>query len=197
MIPYQKERLDNAVSFIASKYREKTHKYLSSMFLYKLIALFEFARIKESGQPPLGLTYLAMECGPVPMELYENRASLDNESFKFISKGKFVKNGKECEAFDVVAKNKADLDFFSEYEIDELYRIIDIYADSSVKTDHAIEASHKDIYAWKKVYNIEKRHNAEIKYTDEFHGDVKNKKYEQRTLAEENALLYESRCMSE
>ena len=72
MLPYRKERIENAMFFFAQKHHQKTKNYLSQTFLYKYLAFFEFRYLKATGDMPLELTYKAMERGPVPMEIYNN-----------------------------------------------------------------------------------------------------------------------------
>ncbi|GMO44423.1 MAG: hypothetical protein Pg6C_06280 [Treponemataceae bacterium] len=73
MLSYRKELIENAVLFFAQKHYQKTKKYLSQTVLYKYLAFFEFRYLKKAGDMPLELTYKAMQRGPVPMEIYENR----------------------------------------------------------------------------------------------------------------------------
>lgn len=68
MIAYQKEKIESAVCFFASKHKEYTGRNLYQTFLYKYLGLFESEYIKKYGHPPLGLKYLAMDKGPVPQK---------------------------------------------------------------------------------------------------------------------------------
>ena len=191
-IPYQKERIKNAISFLAKEYKSKTSNYLPSIYLYKFVALIEFNSIKKYGQPVFGFTYKAMKNGPVPLELYENKDNLKTDCYEFNFTGKAIIDGKEVDTYKIISTKEPDLDYFSDLEIDELYNIIEIFADKSIKSKHLIESSHTEIYAWRKKYEIQKLHNSIIEYIDEFPGNIKTKPFEKLSLEEENILLYQS-----
>ena len=182
MIAYQKEKIENAICFFASKHRERTKKPLTQTFLYKYLAFLDFKSLEETGHPALGLKYLAMGKGPVPIEIYSKRKTLKTECFEFreVEENKFV----------VIPKGRPNLEVFSPYEIKKMQQLIEIYADTFVKTSDISEASHQDIKAWRKAYK--KKENSIIEYELQFDGDVMHKKPKELTHAEENFLIYKS-----
>ena len=105
MIPYRKEKIENAICFFAFEHKKATKKPLYQTYLYKYLAFFEFDHIKKYGRPPLGLKYLAMERGPVPIEIYEKREAYKSSCFAF-------KKGAE-DNFVVVPNGKPNMDYFS------------------------------------------------------------------------------------
>lgn len=188
MIPYQKQKIENAICFFASEYKKRTNHYLYSTYIYKFLAFLDFECIKENGRPSLGLTYIAMKRGPVPREIYNERKYLNCDCFEFKLESKDKVNGKEIERFIVVPKGEPNLDYFSDFEIDEMYRLIEIYADNFVKTSDISEASHETILSWKRAFR--NKPNSIMEYTDEFPGNIKSKTYEKLSLQEENLLSY-------
>jgi hypothetical protein len=92
MIAYQKEKIENAICFFASEHHKATRQPLYQIFLYKYLAFFDFECLKNSGKPSLGLKYLAMERGPVPIDIYEQRDSFQSDCVKFrkVDKDKYV-----------------------------------------------------------------------------------------------------------
>jgi len=183
MIAYQKEKIDNAICFFALRHKEETGKNLSQTFLYKYLALFEFEYLKKYGHPPLGLKYLAMERGPVPIGIYEKRATYSTSCavFKKIEEDRFL----------VIAKGKPDMDYFSSAEIEEMSRLIKIYADQFVRASDISDASHEEIRAWRRIF-YDKKPNAPIDYALEFEGDLNEKPSEKLSPAEESYLIFKA-----
>jgi len=83
MIPYQKEKIENAICFFAHEHMKKTRQSLYQTFLYKYLAFLDFEILKETGRPCLGLSYMAMEHGPVPMEIYGKLHEWKSSCFTF------------------------------------------------------------------------------------------------------------------
>jgi hypothetical protein len=180
MIPYQKEKIENAICYFASRHKEKTGKYLFQTSLYKYLSLFEFEFLKKYGQPPIGLTYRAMDWGPVPIEIYGKREKYDTPCFSFRKnpEGKIT----------IVPKAKPDMDYFSMAEIDEMARLVEIYADEFVTSEDMSKASHSEISAWRKTY--EKKPNEIIDFKLTFDDDIETKPPQKLSSAEENYLIY-------
>lgn len=178
MKPYFKERLENAICFLASEHYRRTKEYLYQTTLYKYLAFFEIRYLRKTGEAPLGLKYLAMERGPVPIELYRNRTEIRSDKFKFIPEGE----GR----YKIKAVDKADLDFFSEDEIEELRNVIEIFAQRWVRTREMSDASHQDILSWKKAY--QKKPNSSMDLQDEF-PELEKKTSEELSAAEERFLM--------
>jgi len=182
MIPYQKEKTDNAICYFAFRHKEATGKNLSQTFLYKYLAFFEFEYLKKYGRLPLGLKYLAMEKGPVPIDIYGKRSAYNTScaAFKRISEDQYV----------VIAKAKPDMDYFSSAEIEEMSRLIQIYADEFVRAGDISDASHQEIAAWRKTYA--RKPNAPIDYESTFEGDIKSKPAEKLSPSEESYLIFKA-----
>ena len=180
MIPYRIQKIENAVCFFASEYHKRTRQHLYSTYLYKLVAYLDFISIKENGRPSLGLTYKAMKMGPVPMELYNNE--IESCCFK-----KTLVN-KDKNTYWYIPNGEPNIDYFSEWELDEMYRLIEIFADRSVDTNAVIDSIHQDILAWKRTYR--ENPNSIIKYELEFTGDIYTKDKEKLKIEEENLIQY-------
>lgn len=139
MIPYQKEKIENAICF-------------------KYLAFLDFTSLKETGEPALGLRYRAMERGPVPIDIYDKRESYSSPLFKFV-KG-------ERGSIMIFPGKEPDLDYFSPYEIGLMNRLIEIYARSYIPTRLVSDASHEEIAAWKRTWKT--KPNGLIDYALEF-----------------------------
>ena len=167
MLSYRKERIDNALLFFAQNHYTKTRKYLSQTFLYKYLAFFEFRYLKNVGDMPLELTYRAMDHGPVPIEIYENRAN-PGYFTKVIFESFPMKGGQT--GYLVKPNGKFDSDYFAGAELEVMNNLIEIFAQSWVSSAEMSEASHQDIKAWKKTYS---RHpNTDIDPIEEFDRDI-------------------------
>lgn len=184
MIPYQKEKIENAILFFAKEHHKKTKKYLYQTFLYKYLAFLDFTGLKDTGKPVLGLTYLAFERGPVPKEIYDKRRNYETTLFKFLDSG--------SEMIQIIPQKnvKPDLDFFSPYEIDLMNKLIEIYSSSYVDSNMISDCSHKEILAWRITYS--KNKNSEINYSLTFKDDIYGKEQETLTVQEENFKTYEA-----
>jgi hypothetical protein len=180
VIPYQKEKLENAVCYFAREHASHTRHRLYQTFLYKYLALFDFGYLRAYGKPALGLTYQAMQMGPVPKELYDRRD--DQELSKCFS---FQKD--ESGHLAVVVKTAPNLDYFSKREIELMNRIVEIYAQSYVTSRIMSDASHQDILAWRRTWA--RKQNAVIDFALEFPEDVFNKPEHQLTFPEEVFLV--------
>lgn len=177
MIPYRKEKIQNAIVFFAREHRKKTRKPLYQTYLYKYLAFLDFISLREIGRPALELIYKAMQRGPVPIEIYEKKE--DTLLYRFV---------KDTLGEVVVPKNKPNMDFFSPYEIDLMHRLIEIYATTWITTDVMSDASHEDIAAWKRTYF--KKPNTIIDFILEFDGDLLSKRENELTYPEEVYLTY-------
>ena len=123
--------------------------------------------MKKVGDMPLELTYKAMEHGPVPMEIYNNR---DNPSYfsKIVFEPIQTKSGKSM--YLVKPKGTFDSDYFADAELKEMNELIDIFAKRWVGATEMSEASHQEIKAWKKTYS--RQPNDNIDPIEEFDRDI-------------------------
>jgi uncharacterized phage-associated protein len=172
MIPYRKEKIINAVAFFAHRHQKKTRQRLYQTSLYKYLAFFDFYSLSETGHPALGLIYKAMKRGPVPVEIYDNKAETATYKFKKDNIGEFI-----------VVKGTPDLDYFSAYELSLLERLIEIFADRWVTSRIMSDASHEEINAWRRTWA--EKQNSIINFDLEFDGDVLSKKEDELTYVEE------------
>lgn len=182
MIPYSKEKIINAICFFAKEHKKRTRKPLYQTFLYKYLAFLEFKSLEETGMPVFGLEYLAMERGPVPIEIYKNRDKLKNNYFVFkkIGDDKYV----------IIPKKTPNLEYFSPYEIKKMKELIEIYAEKFITSDDISEASHQDIKQWRKAWN--RKPNSIVKYDYSFDEDIENKTSEELNAAEEKFLIFKA-----
>jgi uncharacterized phage-associated protein len=189
---YSKERIDNAIAFFVHEHYHKTKKPLPQTKLWKYLAYFELDMVKKTGVPPLELEYTAWERGPVPVQLREAiiKKTYIPESVQTIIENK---EGKTFITFCPDKKSDYNLDYFSENEIEELFRLIDIFADVFVTADDMSESSHKDFSSWRRAW---KKRGNKSSYTmdlsEEFPGDIRTKDESKLKLQEENYLAFES-----
>lgn len=184
MIPYQKEKIDNAICFFAKEHRKKTHKNITQTQLYKYLAFLDFEGFAKRGRPVLGLIYEAKKWGPVPPELYNNREKLKTDCYTFWNSSK-AENGRDI--YEIIAHGSPNMDFFSEKEQKEMSRLIEIFADIFVKASDMSEASHQQIRAWKETWK--KGPNGIIDYKLMFEKDPHSKPESELTFAEECYLI--------
>ena len=182
MIPYRKEKIENAICYFATEHRKKSGNPLYQTFLYKYLAFLDFESLQKRGRPSLCLTYIALEKGPVPDEIY-NRWS------DFQSKIVDIRSDQEGRRY-VVCKEKADLSYFSKAEIALMNNLIEIYAKSYIPSKLISDASHERIAAWIKAYK--KKPGSRIDYSLTFDEDLFNKPHEKLSFAEESYLTYKA-----
>ncbi len=181
MIPYQKEKFENAVCFFAKEHYRKTRHHLYQTFLYKYIALFDFGYLRAYGKPALGLTYRAMKMGPVPLDIYDLRHD------KTISKNFMFKEDAQNHLI-IIPKCEPNLDYFSKREVDLMKKLIEIYAQGYVSSRIMSDASHQEILAWKKTWA--KTPNSIIDFSLEFSGNIFEKSIQDLTFPEEVFLVH-------
>jgi len=185
LIPYQKERIEGAIAFFASKHKEQAKQNLSQTALYKYLAFFDFKSLNDSGEPALGLTYIAMPFGPVPQEIYKEKKYIDSKYYKFHPKGNSV--------IIIPTSHKPDyLEYFSEYDMELMNDLIEIFATLGKSSSIMSEASHENNEwgkAWRKTRN--KNPNSIINMADHF--DNLEEKYKNNTasIAEEHFFIYQ------
>ncbi|MCL2154420.1 MAG: Panacea domain-containing protein [Leptospirales bacterium] len=182
IIPYREKRIEGAIAFFASKHKEKAKKNLSQTALYKYLAFFDFNSLEDSGEPALGLTYIAMERGPVPSEIYKEKNYRKSNYYKFLE-------NKETKAIEIIptSSNSDYLEYFSKYDKKLMNNLIKIFAKRWVTTSDMSDASHEKIKAWKKTWKNKK--NSVINMADTF--DNLEEKYinHTATMAEEHFYI--------
>ncbi|MGD9576757.1 MAG: type II toxin-antitoxin system antitoxin SocA domain-containing protein [Syntrophorhabdus sp.] len=179
MVPYREEKISNAICFFASEHEKVTKRPLPQTFLYKYLAFLDFIFLEKTGRPSLGLKYIAMERGPVPIEIYGNRDKLKSDCYYTVPL--------EENKILFRAKGEPNLDYFSPLELAEMRRLIEIYADHFVHASDISDASHEAIKAWQKAYR--RKPNSEISYDDAFDDNISEKEKKDLSYAEESYLL--------
>lgn len=183
-IPYQKEKIENAILFFALEYRKKIKQNINQIKLYKSLAFLDFETTEEYGQPSLGLTYKAMKMGPVPKEIYNDKEYRKTDAYYFEEEVKNTNNVVEI----IVKKNKKpNLDYFSDYEIEKMNKIVEVYYNKSVSSSLISDASHEKIKAWERRFNI--KENDIISYDEDVFIDISNKEEKDFTPAEERYAM--------
>ena len=183
MRAYSKEILENVIAYIAQEYPKTAKKELYQTMLYKILALYDFRILRETGRPSLDLKYLAMDHGPVPKELFSN---WDKCGFQKVSHASKIDKVSGKEQITISAVEEPDLDYISEYEKEILDELLGRYARPSVNTAQVSRIAHKEIKSWDKKYK--ENPNAVIDKLDEFPG-VLEKEENKLSYIEEVALL--------
>ena len=175
MKAYQNERRENIIAYLAKRHRMALGEAPYQTHIYKYLGMFEYRCLRELGYLPLGYTYRAMENGPVPEELYFNRTSLKTEHFEFRSAGE----GK----YTVHPVRDADLDYFSEDELEILNKLILQLTrrKRESRTAHFSERSHEEIRAWREAW--QRQENSIMNPDDEF-ADLDSVREGERSPAE-------------
>ena len=185
MIAYKTEKINNAICFFAREVYKLRKQYLPQTLLYKFLSYLDFSSIEKLGKPALELEYRAYKNGPVPVGIYNNREGYQTDCFKFEKRG--------TNKFVVISTKEADLDYFSEFEIETMNDLIDKYIKNNLDMkqiiDNICEDSHNEIKAWKVAYDRKK--NSRIDYSDTF-GEIDKKESNKLSIQEERFLVYHS-----
>ena len=183
MIAYKVEKINNAICFFAKEVYKLRKQYLPQTLLYKFLSYLDFFSIEKLGKPALELEYRAYKKGPVPVGIYNSREGYQTDCFKFEKRG--------TNRFIVISTKEADLDYFSEFEIETMNYLLDKYIKNNLSMkkiiDNICEDSHDEIKAWKVAYNRKK--NSRIDYSDTFEG-IDKKEDDKLSIQEERFLVY-------
>ena len=184
------KKLENAIGYFAKRHYERTGKPLTKIFLYKYLAFLDFMSVKETGRPAIGLKYIAMKYGPVPIDLHreveQTEGTKMGRCYKFVREQEF---GKENIIYIYPLEGtEPDLRYFSPYEIKLMERLVEIFADRFVGARIVSEASHQAIKAWKKAFG--KKPNSLMRYEDELEGE-KDKEVKEERLQTYKLLMGE------
>ena len=181
MRAYHNQIIDNAVSYIAKRYYDAFNEPINQMRMYKILSLFDYACVSQIGRPCTEFTYLALQMGPVPNELYNGDESIYSG---FVTK-RFDVNGKVYKYY--ISITEPDMDYFSAKERKILDEIIDEFIEKNLTTNQASDLTHKRIKAWKKAWA--KNPNGKMSYSDEF-DDIFSKDKDNLSPEEEHFLIY-------
>lgn len=167
MRAYQKERFLNAVCFFASQHSRRTGQTAFQTYIYKYLALFDFAMLEQDGQPALDIDYKAFERGPVPDDLYSDKQDTSHYQFMKVA-------GRDGEPLYVINPLvEPDLSYFSAEEISVMEGILAEFAHPGVTTQELIDATHARIIAWKKAWDRRGVHKSmPMAYDDTFDPDA-------------------------
>lgn len=168
MILYRDQKILSAVVYFADEFKKRRGYYPRQTWIYKFLALLDFGVLLKTGIPCLGLNYVAMERGPVPWELYDSWDCLKSDTFEFVR----THDG----GWRVEIRGGADLDVFSDDELDEMDSILNAYAAEGVDLNGLIEEAHRKIrswrVAWEQARQLGKR-KMFMEFADEFGDDLK------------------------
>ena len=185
MIAYKTEKINNAICFFAKEVYKLRKQYLPQTLLYKFLSYLDFSSIEKLGKPALELEYRAYKNGPVPVNIYNNREGYQTDCFKFEKRG--------TDKFVIISTKEADLDYFSEFEIEAMNYLLDKYVKNNLSMEKIIDNicndSHNEIKAWKVAYDRKK--NSRINYSDTF-GEIDKKEINTLSIQEERFLVYRS-----
>ncbi len=186
MIAYKKEKINNAICYFASEYKKRTNRDIPQTILYKMLAFLDFKILEKTGKPALELEYKAMQNGPVPREIYENRGiPYETECFKFVQTSP--------QNYIIEHKQEPDMDYFSKYEKETMEEIIYRYTNKNVTQKELskiiCDDSHNEIKAWKVAWD--KKKNSIIDY-DYVFGSIFFKPGVELSQAETTYLTYRS-----
>jgi uncharacterized phage-associated protein len=183
MIAYKTEKINNAICFFAKEVYKLRKQYLPQTLLYKFLSYLDFSSIEKLGKPALELEYRAYKNGPVPVNIYNNREGYQTDCFKFEKRG--------TDKFVIISTKEADLDYFSEFEIEAMNYLLDKYVKNNLSMEKIIDNicndSHNEIKAWKVAYDRKK--NSRINYSDTF-GEIDKKESNKLSIQEERFLVY-------
>lgn len=194
MILNQRQKVENAVAYFAQEYRRAYKRWPAQMWIYKLLALLDFRILKATGRPCLGLDYFAMENGPVPPYLYDNR---HNENVSAIYR--FTPSMEGGGKIYIEALKKPELEYFSDRAVDEMERLSQEFILSGKGLSYLIEATHK-LRSWETAWNAALnfgRRRMLMEYSDEFSPDIHTKPTDELSWEEEAFLAYEKRREAE
>ncbi len=181
---FARQRLENAILYFAKEYKKRSRRPLPQTGLYKFLSLLDFKMLRCNGKPAFDLEYIAMDHGPVPTELYNNRESIKTNLFSF-------KSLNEKEYIIIPKENaKPDLNYFTDEELSEMQRLVTVFSSPAYRTiGFMSDESHKTIKAWVKARD--RRPNSIMQYADEFE-DVFEKPETELTPEEDRFLTFES-----
>ncbi|MDI9313580.1 MAG: Panacea domain-containing protein [Hydrotalea sp.] len=171
MNEYKRFILNNIICYIAKEYKAQHNEHITSMKLYKLLALYDFQHLREVGVPALDIgDYYALQNGPVPSSLYDE-IKVNNGTNQY----KVISGYKDSKLIENIGE--PDMDYISKSQ----QKIIDnwLFLLQKKATESYIEVAHEEIKAWSKAWKNRgaavKR--AQMKYIDEFEKDVPENYY--------------------
>ena len=176
---YDKTVVENAVSYIAREYKEKTNSDIDQVVLYKILAFTDVECVRSYGKPLTRLDYYAERKGPVPHDLKDLKSDLYEKRRSDKNNGNPV----------FICTGIPNLDYFSDSELDVLDKYIGRAVNENWTAEIASDLSHKEIKSYQ-VAVKRKGRSKHMDYADEFGEDFKNKSESEMSSAEANYALY-------
>lgn len=193
MIVNQKKKIDNAVAFFAGEYKRVYDSWPAQMWIYKLLALLDFRMLEETGRPCLGLDYTAMENGPVPPYLYDNRENGNmSDVFRFMP-------GATHSWYYIEALKQPDLTYFSDRAADMMKDLSDEFISSRRSLNELTGAAY-ELTAWGRAREVAQKYGSgdiTMEYGDAFPENPALKDIGDLSWQEEIFLTYEKHRKAE
>ncbi|WP_210413674.1 type II toxin-antitoxin system antitoxin SocA domain-containing protein [Leptospira ilyithenensis] len=173
----------NSIAFFSTEHQKITRKPLYKTTLLKYLALFYYKVFSESGEPPLELSFIAMENGPVAEEVY---VGINENAFN-VAEFEIIKSttSNDSEQIQILGKSY-NLDFFSEFEIEIMNELIQNFATMYKNNTAIIDATH-ELRPWKIAW--ENRGKSRLKKMND--EDIFDESF-QNTLASEHYAIYKN-----
>lgn len=153
---YQRDKLINSVLYFATN-----TKFCGLTKLFKLLYFLDFEHYKQTGRGVTGLDYYAWKMGPVPVALYDEIDSPEQDLAKKVS-FKLKPIGRNRRFVQVEPKSAFDASHFSKRELRLMETLATEYRDAYA--DDLVEATHIETLPWHQVFNVEGRKQKEIPY---------------------------------
>jgi len=183
MIPYRKEKLENAICYFIKKHEEIAQKPAYKTFIFKYLALFDFAVLAKTGSPALEIQYLALQNGPVPEKLFNHQEELRSTAYSV------TEDDEDRVIYNAV--HEPNLDYFSEIELEVLEATVSEYMYRGMTTQPLCDKTHEKIRAWRAAWNRRYGNMEKISYDDTF-PCLYEKAEEELTAQEDAFLLYKT-----
>ena len=152
---YEREKLLNVIIYFAN-----TTAMCGKTKLCKLLYLLDFEHYKQTGRSVTGLDYYAWEKGPVPVKLYDELSSPEDDLLQSVElKEERVINYKRM---NIVAKGQFDESYFSKREL----RLLESLAaeNAGKNSDQMVQITHAPNTPWTRVYSDGMGYNERIPY---------------------------------
>lgn len=152
---YEREKLLNVIIYFANK-----TAMCGKTKLCKLLYLLDFEHYKQTGRSVTGLDYYAWEKGPVPVKLYDELSSPEDDLLESVElKEERVITYKRL---NIVAKGQFDESYFSKRELRLLENIAMTNAEKN--SEQMVEITHAPHAPWTRVFSDGEGYNEKIPY---------------------------------
>lgn len=183
---YSKEKLENGIAYIAIIHNNIKNKPAYQTYIYKYLALIDFAYIETTGRSVFGLDYHALKNGPIPAQLYDNR-----NLYVLIQPFKKAVLLEKSDDHRIIFKPIADpdLQYFSDDELLLIESTVESYATEVNTIEELCQITHSKIKAWEVAWKsrAKNRERVRINPLDTF-PDILKKDPDELTPTEEAAI---------